>query len=268
MNSLFFWISKLAWLLVSPGSLLLIFVLLIFIFLLLGKHKIAKVLSATLSGLLLIIAFFPVGEWLLFPLESRFQTNPVLPEKIDGIIVLSGAEAPYLSTLWQQVELWDAAERDLAFMSLARQHPEAKLIFTGGTGSLTKQEYKAADVAKNLFAQQGFDTNRITFEKDSRNTYENARNSYKLALPEQNSHWVLITTAWHMPRSVGIFCKLKWPVIPYPVDHQTAKGHLFRVSFEPLGHLVSLQTAIKEWLGLLAYRVSGKTTALFPEQCR
>ena len=267
MNNLFFWLSKLAWLLISPGSLLLLFVLLIFILLVLNKQRIAKIVAATLSCLLLIIAFFPVGEWLLYPLESHFPTNPVLPEKIAGIIVLSGAEHPYLSTLWQQVELGDAAERDLAFMMLARQYPEAKLIFTGGTGSLTKQEYKAADVAKELFAQQGFDIDRVMFEKDSRNTYENARYSYKLASPKVNENWILISTAWHMPRSVGIFCKINWPMIPYPVDHQTSKGHLFRIEFGLLNNLVTLRTAIKEWLGLLAYRISGKTPELLPGQC-
>ena len=267
MNNIFFLFSKLIWLLISPGSLLLLFILLIFILLVLDKQRTAKIVTASLSFLLLIIAFFPVGEWLLYPLESRFPTNPLLPEKIAGIIVLSGSESPYLSTLWQQVELGDAAERDLTFMALARQYPAAKLIFTGGSGSLTKQEYKAADVAKKLFTQQGFDVARVIFEKDSRNTFENASYSYKLALPKVSENWILITTAWHMPRSVGIFCKVNWPVIPYPVDHQTTKGNLFRISFGLLNNLVTLQTAIKEWLGLLAYRVSGKTPGLLPGQC-
>ena len=268
MDTLFFYISKLIWLLVSPDSLLLILILVSLLLLYIGKQQLAKILLTFTSGLLLIIAFFPVGEWLLYPLEARFQTNPTLPEKIEGIIVLSGAEDTERSHLWNQVELGGAAERDLMFISLARQYPNAKLIFTGGTGSLTQQEYKAADVAKKLFQQQGLDVNKIIFERESRNTYENVVFSKKIIKPIQNKNWILITTSWHMPRSVGIFCKAECPVIPFPVDHSTKKGDLFRIDFNLWGNLNSLKTAIKEWLGLFAYYLTGKTTSLFPNQCK
>lgn len=267
MDTLFFYISKLIWLLVSPDSLFLILVIFSLILLYVGKQQLAKIVLTLTIGLLLIIAFFPVGEWLLYPLESRFQTNPTLPNKIDGIIVLSGAEDTERSILWDQVELGGAAERDLMFISLARQYPKAKLIFTGGIGSLTQQEYKGADVAKKLFQQQGLDTNKIIFERESRNTYENVIFSKKIIKPIQNKNWILITTSWHMPRSVGIFCKVGWPVIPYPVDHQTKKDHLYRVDFNLAKNLKVLKTGIKEWMGLFAYYLAGKTTSVLPRQC-
>ncbi len=267
MDTLFFYISKLIWLLISPDSLLLILMLVSLILLYLGKQQLAKILLTITTGLLLFIAFMPIGEWLLYPLESRFQTNPALPEKIDGIIVLSGAEDAEGSQLWNQVEMGGAAERNLMFMFLARKYPNAKLVFTGGTGSLSKQEYKTADVAKKLFQQQGLDVNKIVFERESRNTYENAVFSKKIIKPTQNKNWILITTSWHMPRSVGIFCKAKWPVIPYPVDHSTKKGDLLRIDFNVLGNLNSLTIATKEWLGLFAYYLSGKTTSLLPKGC-
>lgn len=225
-------------------------------------------MSLTLSTLLLIIiSLFPIGEWLLYPLESRFQNNPNLPNKIDGIIVLAGAENPELSHIWNQVELGGAAERDLAFLNLARQFPKAKLIFTGGTGSITKQEYKATDVAKTLFQQQDFDINKIIFERKSRNTYENAIYSKEIVKPLKSENWLLITTGWHMPRSIGIFCKADWHVIPYPVDHETNKTNLFRVDFDLSDNLKTLKIGVKEWLGLFAYYLSGKTTSLFPNNC-
>ncbi len=267
MDTLFFFISKLVWLLVSPDNLLLILILITLIFLFIGKQKIARNLLSTISALLFVIAFFPVGEWLLYPLESHFQTNPDLPDKIDGIIVLSGAEDAELSHLWGQVELGGTAERDLSFLTLARQHPKAKLLFTGGSGSLLKQEYKGADVAKKLFMQQNFDISRIIFERESRNTFENVIYSKKIVKPIKSENWILITTGWHMPRSVGIFCKAEWPVIPYPVDHQTHKGNLFRINFDLSGNLNTLKTGIKEWLGLFAYYLSGKTTAFLPDKC-
>jgi uncharacterized SAM-binding protein YcdF (DUF218 family) len=267
MDTLFFLISKIAWLFLSPDSLLLILILVSLFLLYLGKIKPAKILLTITSSILLIVSFFPVGEWLLYPLENRFKVNPELPAKTDGIIVLSGAEDPLLSSVWKQVELGAAAERDLAFMALAKRYPEAKLIFTGGSGSLVNQDYKAADVAKTLFLQQGFEIKRILFERESRNTYENVINSKKLAKPAANENWILITTSWHMPRSLGIFCKADWPVIPYPVDHQTNKDNLFRMNFSLLDNLQSLRTAIKEWLGLIAYYLTGKTSSLYPKQC-
>ena len=268
MDTLFFIASKVIWLLISPDNLILIFIILSLFLLYIGKQKLAKHILSTVTVLLITLSFLPVGEWLLYPLESRFQNNPVLPEKIDGIIVLSGAEDTERSYLWKQVELGSAAERDFSFLTLARKYPNAKLVFTGGTGSLMNQEYKAADVAKILFEQQGIDSTKITFERESRNTYENVIYSKNIVNPIKNENWILITTAWHMPRSVGIFCKTGWPVTPYPVDHQTKKGKIFRVNYDLLNNLSLLKTSIKEWVGLLAYYLTGKTTSFVPEQCK
>ena len=268
MDTLFFYISKLIWLLVSPDSLLLILIVLSLVLLYIGKLKQGKILLTSTTVILVIISFIPIGEWLLSPLESRFQTNPNLPEKIDGIIVLSGSENTELSHIWEQVELNGAAERNLMFLTLAKKFPSAKLIFTGGTGSLTKQEYKGADIARKLFEQQRFDNDRIIFERKSRNTYENAIYSKDLIKPKDKEKWILITTGWHMPRSVGIFCKSNWPVIPYPVDHQTHKGNILRINFDLANNLAMLKIGIKEWLGLFAYYLSGKTTSLLPKICK
>ncbi|MDH3392865.1 MAG: YdcF family protein, partial [Desulfobulbaceae bacterium] len=209
-------------------------------------------------------AFFPLGEWLLYPLETRFPANPELPQQVDGIIVLSGAEDAVKSAHWDQVEMGDGAERNLAFFNLARRYPSAKLVFTGGSGSLIDQTHKGADVAKSLFQNLGLDTSKIIFERESRNTYENAIYSKKMVTPGAKENWILITTAWHMPRSMGIFTKAGWPMIPYPVDHQTLPDNLFRVGLNFAPHLASVKTAVKEWMGLTAYYLAGRTSTLFP----
>ena len=268
MDTLFFYLSKLIWALISPDSLLLILALIALFFIFLEKYNLAKKLLTGTSILLVIIAFLPIGEWLLYPLESRFQTNPTLPEKVDGIIVLGGAEDTVLSHVWKQVELGGAAERDLYFITLAQQYPKAKLIFTGGSGSVSQQEYKVADVAKNLFEQLNVKTEKIIFERESRNTYENVIYSKNIIHPNKNENWLLITTSWHMPRSIGIFCKAEWRVIPYPVDHQTNKDNIFRINFDLANNLTVLKTGIKEWIGLFAYYATGKTTSIYPQQCK
>ncbi|MDA8432482.1 MAG: YdcF family protein [Nitrospiraceae bacterium] len=267
MESLFFWVSKLAWFIIAPDNLLLFLLLVSWILLRRGAYGLAKRLLGFVVIILMVVLLLPIGEWLLYPLEARFPANPKLPKKIDGIIVLSGAENAFLSSLWGQEELGDSAERDIAFLELARQYPDAKLVFSGGSGSLIHQGYKAADVANRLFDKLGLDLSRVTFERDSRNTFENVVFSKEVVRPDPGQRWILITSASHMPRAVGVFCKAGWPVIPYPVDHRTMPGKLVGIDVSLSGHLRSLEIGEKEWVGLIAYRLSGKTAALFPDQC-
>lgn len=267
MDSVFFWLSKLAWLIIAPDSLLVILALVTWALLWYGMNRMAKRILGLAAIAMLIVALFPVGEWVLYPLEKRFSANPVLPQKIDGIIVLSGAEDANLSAIWNQVELGDGAERLLAFLALARRYPEAKLVFAGGSGSMVNQAHKGADVAKRLFEQQGLDVSRITFERESRNTFENAVLSKALVKPAPGENWILITSAFHMPRSVGIFCRAGWPVIPYPVDHRAWPGNLLRIDLGLAGHLGEMAMGVKEWVGLAAYYATGKTAALLPAGC-
>lgn len=267
MDTLFFWLSKLVWLLISPDSLLLIALLLALACLVLGRERLATTLLGFACAAFLVIALFPLHILLFHPLDVRFKTNPALPDTLDGIIVQGGAEDAYRSSLWNQVSLSSGAERFITFIELAREYPEARLVFTGGTGSLTRQGYKGADVARELFGRHGLDINRIVFERESRNTYENALLTKRLVQPGKDEKWLLITTAWHLPRSVGVFCKQQWPVIPYPVDHATVPDPRLSVGWALSEHLGQLKTGLREWLGLFAYYVTGKTTALLPSAC-
>jgi len=150
---------------------------------------------------------------------------------------------------------------------MMKDYPEARLVYSGGSSSLTNQEYNAADIALTLFIEQGLDSTRILFERESRNTFENAGLSYELAKPKLEKPWVLITSAFHMPHSIGIFCELGWPLIPYPVDYRTTPDPALGIGFNLGGHISLLDIAIHEWLGLLAYRLSAKTTSLLPDSC-
>lgn len=267
METLFFWLSKLIWLAMAPDSLLLILLLLAWILLWRGHVCMAKWSLSFGVVVMLLVALFPVGEWLLYPLEKRFPANPALPTKIDGVIVLGGAENAERSSAWNQVEVGEGAERFLAVIALARQYPAARLVFTGGSGSMVSQGRKGADVAMALFKQQGLDIARITFERNSRNTFENAVLSKAMVKPRAVENWLLVTSASHMPRAVGIFCKAEWPVIPYPVDHQTQPDALFRIDLDLASHLGNLTVGVREWVGLIAYYATGKTSSLLPHAC-
>jgi uncharacterized SAM-binding protein YcdF (DUF218 family) len=266
MDTLFFWISKLAWLVIAPDSLLLLLLLCVCILLWRKRYRLARWLLGSIVSVLLIVGLFPVSQWVFYPLETRFTANPLLPESVTGIIVLGGGEDALRSEFWNQVEVNEGAERLLSFLALAKQYPQAKLVFTGGSGSLMDREFKGASVAEMLLQEHGLDLSRLVLEHQSRNTYENAMCSRALVNPGPEETWVLITTAWHMPRSVGIFRKVGWPVVPYPVDHWTDPDRLLEIGWDPIGNLRDLKFAIKEWVGLLSYYISGKTSALFPDE--
>lgn len=245
----------------------MLLVVLLFISAILLWIKAFKSARFILSGTVLTIlalAIFPVGHWFLCPLETRFPIPHKLPESIDGIIMLGGAEKIHNTILWRQVQLNAHAERYLAFMQLVRAYPGARAVFTGGTGSMMHQEMKGTHVAKQLLKEQGIDTDRIVFESESRNTYENALYSHRMVKPGPDEQWILVTSASHMPRSVGCFKKAGWEVIPYPVDHHTHPTRLWQLSISFSYNLERLRFALREWAGLVAYYLTGKTERFFP----
>ena len=270
MDTLFFWASKLVWALISPDSLLVILLVTGTLLLSLPAYpflqKLGRRTLVLTSVLTLLVAFLPVGEWLMYPLERRFTTNPELPARVDGIIVLGGALNAARSSAWGQAETDDAAERLSAFVSLARRYPDARLVFTGGSGGLTTQDFKEADYLPTLLQEAGMGARALEIENQSRNTWENAVFSKNLVQPRAGENWVLITSAFHMPRSTGIFCQQQWPVVPWPVDHHSDRARLWRVELQFAGHLQELRTASKEWVGLLAYYLTGKTDRLLPTE--
>ncbi len=250
----------------SPASLLLLMLLAGFLCLKLGWQRLGRRLLGVAIMCLTLIACLPLDEWLAYPLEKRFAVNPPLPSQVDGIIVLGGAIDPLLAASWGQAQLNHAGERVLTFYQLARRYPDATLIYSGGSGSVLHQDKPEAEVARTLYQELGI-AERILFENRSRNTHENALESRALAHPEPGQRWILITSASHMPRSVGIFCAQDWPVIAYPVDHESSPGRLLRVEFNPGGNLDQLSRIVREWIGLFAYYFTGKTTTLLPGDC-
>ncbi len=266
MDSVFFFTSRVIWALISPASLIVILGVSAWIALLLKWQRLSRALLGCCAVLLLIISVLPVGEWLIAPLENSFTTNAALPGEVNGIVVLGGAIPPVMSNIWQQPELGDAADRLTHFLYLARLYPAAQLVFTGGSGSVTEQEFKEAEMARILFDQLDLEDRAIIYESESRNTVENAKHSKLLVTPQNDENWLLVTSAFHMPRSVGVFCREQWIVQPYPVDHHSRKGNLLRVQFTFSENLSILGIAIREWAGLIAYRLSGKTSHFLPGQ--
>lgn len=257
-----FVLSKIFWAIVAPGNLLVL--MLVVGTLRLGRRRRGRgspLLTTATIGLL-AIAVLPIGQWLAMPLESRFPV-PALPEHVDGIVVLGGAVEPGITQAHGQVALNDAAERMLEALTLARRYPDAPIVVTGGNATLLPRERPSeAAVMRDLLVGQGIDAARIRLEERARNTYENAVFSRELVEPRVGQVWLLVTSASHMARAVGCFRHLDWPVVAYPVDYRTDSSP--RAGFLLAEHLALLDLIVKEWVGLVAYRILGHTDELLP----
>ncbi|PJI38133.1 YdcF family protein [Ferrovibrio sp.] len=227
-----------------------------------ATRRLGIMLGTTMLLLVGVIGVLPLHDWLLRPLEEYFPV-PELPAKIDGVIVLGGAEEPGVMAARGWPELNSNADRLIGFVALARQYPEARLVFTGGAAVLRgDRAVSEADVAAAVFAKLGLDPDRVTYERASRNTAENARLSHALIQPKPDETWILVTSARHLPRAVNTFHAVGWQVIPYPVDFLTGKPQEFE--FSPLRRLSGFNFVAKEVLGLLWYRIQGWTSDLLP----
>jgi uncharacterized SAM-binding protein YcdF (DUF218 family) len=258
-----FELSKLSGPLLDPRVVL--FALLIFGTVLLWTrrtHRGARTLVTTIVLIALVCAVLPVGPAALAFLEDRFPAPAVLPERVDGIVVLGGDFNTSMAEA--RGPLAAAPPRLMAFANLAREYPDARLIFSGGAGTLSRPDLREADQAPALLAYLGLDPQRVIFERESRNTVENAEFTYKVAKPKAGEVWLLVTSAFHMPRAMGTFRRAGWTVVPYPVDYQTGPGLRQGLRFGFDGGLTAASVALHEYLGLAVYYALGRTDALLP----
>ena len=222
-------------------------------------------LMAVALVLLAICAFSPLGNFLLYPLEQRFPTWDSSRGEPDGIIVLGGPIDADLSVAHGVPVITAAADRIIGGATLAHRYPNARLVYTGGSSNLISNDAKEADYATALFQGLGIPKSRLIMERQSRNTKENAEFSKQIVKPKPGERWVLVTSAYHMPRAIGLFRKAGFAVEAYPVDWKTGtKEDLFKYYVIADDGLQLVDTGVREWLGLIAYRVSGSTDELLP----
>ena len=212
----------------------------------------------------LLLILLPLDSWLLEPLEDRFPPLRVLPPHVTGIVCLGGAVDPELTEARGLPSLNDAAERMTAFVTLALARPEARLAFTGGSGRVFRGRLSEADVARQLFDGLGLAGRAVTYENRSRTTSENAVDLAALLHPRPGETWILVTSAAHMPRAMGAFRAAGWPVLADPVGYKTAHSLVVELAPTLPQRLDRIDAAAHEWVGLLIYRLSGRTERLLP----
>ena len=260
----FFVLSKIGWFIVQPLNFVALVAGFAALAAWLGKTNAARNLVTAVAALLILPLLTPVDRVLVAPLEGRFQMPNRMPARVDGIVLLGGAQRPLLTAYHRQPELNSMAETLRAFLALARRYPAAKLVFSGGSGDIRHPEATEAETVKLFLRQQGFDASKVIYETKSRNTYENALFSKALVEPKQNEVWLMITNARTVPRAMGVFRKLDWEVTPIPCDHLVVPSFDQWISLSTLEVFTNLSQGMHEWLGLTVYYLSRRTSEFFP----
>ena len=239
-----YYVSKVYWLIAAPtNAMVLIGAITAFWAVLRSPNRVTWLAALVACGLI-IGTFTPIGIALTAPLEYRFafsRSDSQAPP--DGIILLGGSG---IGAVW-------------AMSALSQDYPKARLIFSGFSPT-------DPDLQLKIFAELGGDPSRIYIEPRPRTTSEDALYAAALLKPKRSERWMLVTSALHMPRAVGCFRVAGFQVDPYPVEFKIDRSHPFNRFTPGSEALFDLDMAAKEWVGLVAYRLMGKTDALFPGQ--
>lgn len=252
-----FLLSKLVGLAADPVFWVLLF-LLIAVVLLPRRPQAARRWVVAGVSILLLGGWAPLPDALLRHLERQYPDPPALPvQQYAGVIVLGGAtESGYVSEGTEEPQVNGGAERMTTVLPLLRQASDLQVVFSGGEGQYFGTGPSEAERARRFFVQLGLDPQRVRLEDKSRNTYENAVFTARLSGIDPRMPWILITSASHMPRAMAVFRKQGWNVTPYSVDFRA--GLKTPLTTYSLGDFEKWRTALREYIGILAYRMTGR----------
>lgn len=254
---MFFWLSKLAWIVLTPSSVLLLLAATALLCPLLHRRRLAQGLGLIAGALFVLIGVFPLQDVLLRVLENRYPRSG-WPVRVDGVLILGGGLD------WKVLQSRDVPAMELGKSRLvggyevARRYPQARVIFAGGSGALGGAALSEAEGARAVFTQIGLEERRLILEPRSRNTYENILFAQRIAKPKIGEVWLLATSASHMPRAMGVARKLGWAIQPWPTDYLTTPTGI-NGFFEYARNLDRMDLAVREYLGLLVYRLTGRS---------
>lgn len=210
--------------------------------------------------LLVLLGWEPLPDALLRQLEGRYP--PVTAQAnlapYAGVIVLGGGLEPaYTWSAPDQSALGDAAERVTEVLPLLKRQPHLRVLFTGGEGELFANDLTEAERAKRFFAAQGVADTTLILESASRTTFENAVFSKALPSVDARQPWLLVTSAWHMPRAMAAFARTGWNVTAYPVDFRAGLATPW-TQYSMDGGVKKWRIALHEVIGLWVYRLTGR----------
>lgn len=259
--------AKLFWTIADPLNLTLILLIIGTSLMWTRWRRLGLWLTSMITVWLLALAVLPLGSWILAPLSERYARHVIAHVTADGpvtgIVLLSGGAVDLrISAKMGHAVPGQAADRLAEFMRLARAYPNARLLICGGNARRGKHpsQREGPAIADYLVAR-GLSRDRLMVDDRSRDTYENAKFGAELAQPEPGQRWLLVTSAWHMPRAMAVFQAQGWPVIAAPAG---VRDTPFRLRFKLNDGLKQIRIAWHEYLGLVAYRLNGRIETLWP----
>ena len=261
---MFFYLSKVFWLFAQPLNLSIVLLAAGLAAGFFGARRPLRWAAALAFLILAVSTWTSAGQLMLSPLEERFPRPPA-PERVDGIVVLGGGFEGAINKARGGYELNGGGDRFVEAAVLARRYPDARIVISGGVGELILDGEDDAAAASRLLTALGVAPGRLTLEGKSRNTYENALFTRELVTPRPGETWLLVTSAAHMPRSVAVFRAAGWTgIVPWPVNYRT--GTTWQAWYDaPFPErLGQFEWAFREWIGLVAYRLMGRTESLLP----
>lgn len=257
--------SKVVGFITVPSNAIALLGLAGLLLLLLNQKRSAVSTLASAFILLVILGFSPAANVMLLVLSERFPAWRDDGRAPDGIIVLGGGLDPDLTTARRSPETTDAGERVLAMLDLARRYPQARIVYTSGSGNLLRGGPAEAPLAGRVLDDFGLANGRVVLEDQSRTTAENAALTRALVTPRPGERWLLVTSAYHMPRSIAAFRGAGFEVEAYPVDFRTTGWGDAAQPFDKISSgLGRSDVAMHEWVGLIALRLTGRSDELFP----
>jgi len=251
---LYFYLSKLFAPLLNPTNLLFIFLISFYIINLKSKIKF-KIFSNIVFILLLLLSFFPLGNLGLKYLEKDYLAQDKV-YKVDNILVLAGAENIASTKIDEELSLNSGSERLIISAKLALDFPISKIYYLGGDGYLAKNKIDEVDMAKTFYSNIHFDLNRVIFIGNTRNSIENLEAFQKIDTLNQSN--ILITSAFHMKRSMLIAKEFELNIKPYAVDFRSINDFNILNYYQTLSianNWQSFNIFFREIIGILAFKL-------------
>ncbi|MBS9720480.1 YdcF family protein [Tianweitania sp. BSSL-BM11] len=262
---MFFIAAKIFWFLLQPINLIGILLLTTLCALILRWQRFGLATASLAFVILALAVWSSIGPFALRFLEDRFSRPDPAPQTVAGIIMLGGGMEGAINLKRGGYELNSGGDRLVETAVLARRYPQARIVLSGGNGSLVTEGEGDADSAPRLLEGLGLPRDRLMLENKSRDTFENAIFSRDLVQPKKGETWLLVTSAFHMPRSMALFRKAGFDVVPWPVDYRTRGDEMPGLATDnPLDSLSATTVALREWIGLTAYWLTGRIDTPFP----
>jgi len=212
------------------------------------KQKAGRIVVSIGVLLLCTLSYGAVSDIVVRPLEYEHPPLMKLEDvcEVKWVVVLGGGhtsdpKVPITSQLSRA-----SIVRLVEGIRLHNMLPESKLILSGGSAF---DPVPNANVLADVALAIGVDKQRVILESGSKDTKDEARLIQKIV---GNDRFVLVTSAYHMPRSVGLFQKLGMKPIPAPTDHlvKERQGMGPGLFFPSAGGLSKAERAFREYLGL------------------